>query len=90
MTACMAPDIRFYSPVAFKPFSGRESVRGLFDALFQVFEDFRYVDELTQGEIGEQIGVSQMQVSRILRGTVERLRYDLLADDERRTQESAA
>jgi len=50
----------------------------------------RYVDELTQGEIGEQIGVSQMQVSRILRGIVDRLRYELTADDEMITHDSAA
>ena len=37
----------------------------------------RFVDELTQGEIGERIGVSQMQVSRILRGILDRLRADL-------------
>ena len=49
MTACMAPDIRFYSPVAFKPFAGREAVSELFWNLFEVFEDFRYTDEL-QGE----------------------------------------
>ena len=49
MTACMAPDIRFYSPVAFKPFAGRESVNELFWNLFEVFEDFRYTDEL-EGE----------------------------------------
>lgn len=46
MVACLTDDVLLYSPVAFKPFSGKESVRGLFDALFQVFEDFRYVDEL--------------------------------------------
>ena len=46
MTACMAPDIRFYSPVAFKPFAGRESVNELFWNLFEVFEDFEYTDEL--------------------------------------------
>ena len=41
----------------------------------------RFVDELTQSEIGARIGVSQMQVSRILRGVLERLRADVLADD---------
>lgn len=46
MLALMAPGIRFYSPVAFKPFVGREAVAELFWNLFQVFEDFEYVDEL--------------------------------------------
>lgn len=34
----------------------------------------RFVEDLTQREIGERIGVSQMQVSRILRATLEQLR----------------
>ena len=46
MAALMAPDVRFYSPVAFKPFAGREAVNELFWNLFEVFEDFRYTDEL--------------------------------------------
>jgi len=34
----------------------------------------RYVEESTQTEIAEQIGVSQMQVSRLLRRSIEQLR----------------
>ena len=34
----------------------------------------RFVEDLTQTQIAEQIGVSQMHVSRILRATLERLR----------------
>ena len=40
----------------------------------------RYVDELTQREIGARLGMSQMQVSRALRRLVEHLRV-ALADD---------
>ena len=46
MVATLAPDCRFFSPVAFKPFEGRETVAEVFWNVIQVFEDFRYVDEL--------------------------------------------
>jgi RNA polymerase sigma-B factor len=34
----------------------------------------RFKQDMTQAEIGEIVGVSQMQVSRIIRGSIERLR----------------
>lgn len=37
----------------------------------------RFVDELPQREIGRRLGVSQMQVSRLLRGILDRLRAEL-------------
>jgi RNA polymerase sigma-B factor len=37
----------------------------------------RFVEERTQSEIGEAIGVSQMQVSRLLTGIIAKLRHEL-------------
>jgi RNA polymerase sigma-B factor len=39
------------------------------------------VDERTQSDIGKQIGVSQMQVSRLLSGILTRLRASLTQTD---------
>jgi hypothetical protein len=42
----LAPDVVFHSPVTFHPFLGRETVSALLGEVAQVFEDFRYTDEL--------------------------------------------
>jgi SnoaL-like domain len=42
----LATDIVFHSPVTFHPFLGRETVRRLLGEVAQVFEEFRYTDEL--------------------------------------------
>ena len=40
----------------------------------QTILKLRFIDDLTQSEIAEKIGVSQMHVSRIMRATLQRLR----------------
>ena len=42
-----AEDIVFHSPVTFHPFIGRDTVTRLLGEVIQVFEDFRYTDELS-------------------------------------------
>jgi hypothetical protein len=42
----LAEDIVFHSPVTFHPFLGRDTVARLLAEVAQVFEDFRYTDEL--------------------------------------------
>jgi RNA polymerase sigma-B factor len=41
----------------------------------------RFVEDMTQSEIADQVGVSQMHVSRILRATVEKLRQRIPEED---------
>ena len=46
MIEALDPDVVFHSPVTFKPFEGREATAQVLRAVFEVFEDFRYTDEL--------------------------------------------
>jgi len=46
MSAALDPQVTFRSPVVFRPYEGREAVMQLLSLVTQVFEDFRYVDEL--------------------------------------------
>jgi RNA polymerase sigma-B factor len=41
----------------------------------------RFVEDMTQSEIAERVGVSQMHVSRILRATIEKLRQRIPEED---------
>jgi hypothetical protein len=43
-------DVVFRSPVVFKPYEGREAVAMLLGAVSQVFEDFRYTDQVETGD----------------------------------------
>ncbi|MGH2943251.1 MAG: SigB/SigF/SigG family RNA polymerase sigma factor [Solirubrobacteraceae bacterium] len=55
----------------------RVLVRQLSRALTERDHDIlrlRFEQDMTQGEIGAQLGVSQMQVSRLIRGALDRLR----------------
>jgi RNA polymerase sigma-B factor len=42
--------------------------------------EMRFIDGLTQSQIAGVVGVSQVQVSRLLRSSIERMRRELLAD----------
>src|SRR5258705_11301541 len=43
-------DVVFRSPVVFKPYEGRDAVATLLGAVAQVFEDFRYTDQVETGD----------------------------------------
>ena len=45
-----AEDVVFRSPVVFKPYEGREAVAMLLGAVSQVFEEFRYTDQVETGD----------------------------------------
>ena len=42
----LAPDVVFRSPVVFKPYEGRDALAVILEAVVQVLEDFRYVDQV--------------------------------------------
>ncbi|HQR28275.1 MAG TPA: nuclear transport factor 2 family protein [Nocardioides sp.] len=44
--ALLADDVRFTSPVAFKPYDGKPITAAILHGVLQVFEDFRYVREI--------------------------------------------
>jgi SnoaL-like domain len=45
-----AEDVVFRSPVVFKQYEGRDAVAMLLGAVSQVFEDFRYTDQVETGD----------------------------------------
>ena len=46
MAAALDPDVTFRSPIVFQTYEGRDAVMHLLRAVVEVFDDFRYVDEL--------------------------------------------
>lgn len=59
----------------------KDAVQGLSEPE-QTMLKMRFAEEMTQSEIGTRLGISQMQVSRLLRRTLELLRTRLKPADE--------
>ena len=45
-----SPDVVFRSPAVFKPYTGIDALRILLGTVVEVFEDFRYVDQVETGD----------------------------------------
>jgi hypothetical protein len=48
--ALLAEDVRFTSPVAFKPYEGKAITAAILRGVLKVFEDFRYVREISSAD----------------------------------------
>jgi RNA polymerase sigma-B factor len=68
--------------------SVRSAVEDLSQRERQILQ-WRYVEERTQAEIGQRLGVSQMQVSRLQRAILDRLRDRLEGDPQRSSRRRA-
>ncbi|MDQ2939265.1 MAG: nuclear transport factor 2 family protein [Actinomycetota bacterium] len=70
----LAEEVSFRSPVVFKPYEGREAVSMLLGAVVEVFEDFRYCDQVESGDTGVLVFEARIG-DRELNG-VDILRFD--------------
>ena len=75
-------DVVFRSPVVYKPYEGRDTLLVILGAVVQVFEDFRYVEQVENGDTAmlmfeAKVGEKSLQGIDILRfaedGTVREL-----------------
>jgi SnoaL-like domain len=77
ISALLAEDVVFNSPVVFRPYHGREALATILLAVSRVFEDFRY-----EREIGEHGGHDHALVFRARVGDRELHGCDFLHTDE--------
>jgi SnoaL-like domain len=69
-----AEDAVFRSPVVFKPYEGRAALGVVLGAAVQVFEDFRYVDQVETGQTA--VLVFKARVGDLELDGVDILRFD--------------
>ena len=51
LSAALSPDVVFHSPAVFAPYVGRDETMRVLGAVLQVFEEFRYIDEMSSGPV---------------------------------------
>jgi hypothetical protein len=69
-----SPEVVFRSPVVFKPYEGHDAIRLLLGTVAEVFEDFRYVDQVETGDTAALVFAARVG-DRELDG-IDLLRFD--------------
>ena len=64
----LADDVVFRSPAVFKPYEGRETVETILRTVSEIFEDFRYTDELAGEDASHALIFSARVGDRELQG----------------------
>ncbi|MEV7098711.1 nuclear transport factor 2 family protein [Amycolatopsis sp. NPDC051045] len=65
MAATLAENVVFRSPVAFRPYPGKAITAAILRGVLRVFEDFRYVRELTGAEGREHALVFEARIGDV-------------------------
>ena len=58
-------DAVFRSPVLFKPYEGRDQLRMILSAVVEVFEGFRYVDQIEAGDSAALVFETEVEGRRL-------------------------
>jgi hypothetical protein len=75
LTGTLAEDVVFRSPAVFKPYEGKQVVEAiLVQGAMQVFEDFRYTDQLEDGDVATLI--FEARVGDLVMNGLDLLRFD--------------
>jgi hypothetical protein len=74
MVDALAPEVIFNSPVAFRPFEGRDAVGQVLGAVMETFENFRYTDEL-EGQTAHALVFAARVGEKEIQG-IDLLRFD--------------
>jgi hypothetical protein len=67
-----AADATFRSPVVYRPYAGRDQIKLVLSAVVQVFEDFRYLEQVETGDVAvlmfkARVGEKELQGVDILK-----------------------
>lgn len=63
MEACLADDVVFTSPVAFKPYPGKAITSAILRGVMRVFEDFHYLREINDPDNGSSALIFEATVN---------------------------
>jgi hypothetical protein len=74
--ALLADEVVFTSPVAFNPYQGKAITAAILRGVARVFEDFRYVREITSADGRDQALVFRAEVAGLEVNGCDFLRFD--------------